>query len=184
MIHEDLTLLKRLSSISLPTPQLQKTRAHFLTLYKRVCKSIAREMGKPLAAVTCSDVERHFCPVTRLDPHGNMIMTLQPELQPYLEGRRMNRHRAYMLLHHQIEPSRYDLLSLLFYLKAEEDFQADSRKRLEHFLDKANQMLEECSHGPVCTTDPYEYLLILSLMSEDPMGTYLDFLESALKESK
>ena len=181
-IHEDSALLKRLSVSTPPTPQALKIRAHFLSLYDRVCESIARETGKARAAVTCSDIERCFCPVTRLDSHGNMVMTLQPELRPYLEGRRLNRHRAYQLLHHQIEPSRYDLLNLLFYLRTEEDLQADSQKRLMHFLDQANPLLTECGYGPVYMADPYECLLMLSLLSEDPMGTYLDMLESAQKE--
>ena len=98
MLHDDLSLLRRLSAAEQPTPMVRKTREVFSALYDQVCVQIAKEMNKERAAVTCSDIERHFCPITRLDAHGNMIMTLRRDMRTFLEGKRMSRHRVYMLL--------------------------------------------------------------------------------------
>ena len=180
MIHDDLALLRRLAAAGQPTPMIRKTREVFTVLYDQVCAKIAKEMNKERSAVTCSDVERHFCPITRLDAHGNMVMKLHRDLRPILEGKRMSRHRAYLLLNRQLEPARHDILNLLFFLRAEEDAWAEPRQRLTQFVDRADRLLGECGFSPVYTADPYECLLMLSLLSEDPMGFYLDVLEQAL----
>ena len=182
MLHDDLSLLRRLSAAEQPTPMVRKTREVFSALYDQVCVQIAKEMNKERAAVTCSDIERHFCPITRLDAHGNMIMTLRRDMRTFLEGKRMSRHRVYMLLNNRLPLTRYDLLNLIFFLCAGKNAWAEPRERLAWFKDQANRYLAECGFGPVYMADPYECLLILSLLSEDPMGFYLDILEQAMEK--
>ncbi len=179
---EDAALLRRLlerKSAEQTTLQA-KTRLYFNRLYEQVLETIRRlrPQGTEDLKVQPHDVEETLCASIPRNHHGNLVPGLNSCLRQILAGKRISRQRLYDLLHRYAEPSRYDLITLRFFLCATEtDPVTEPKKRMRLFAEEMNHILDECGFGPVYLADPYECFILMCLLSVDPLGTYSDVLE-------
>ena len=125
--------------------------------------------------VTPADLEDVILSAVPKDTHGNLASLKGSALEKQFLGKRLSRQRLAEILAGDAPVTRYDLLTLLFFVYSQED--TGAKDRYLSFLREANRTLEECGFGPVYVANPYECFLLMCLLAEDPLGTYADVWE-------
>lgn len=181
-IRQDRELLACLFQAPEETAQRRKTWESFRGLYQDACRKIVLESSGALKGEpTSADVERVFCPPVFRDRHGNLKMTIRPEVRRELSSRRFTRQHLHLTLSGQREPDRYDLLTLGFYLHTDARNSADAARNTALFEEDMNQILTGCGYGPIYPADPYECFLLMALSTPEPMESYNNVMELALE---
>ena len=126
--------------------------------------------------ITPADIENVLLSAVPKDKNGNMISMKGSALEKQFYGKRLTRQRLADILSGSIPISRYDLLTLHFFV-----FSQTCRERIKErytgFIRSANRMLEDCGLGKIYVANPYECFLLICLLTEDPFGTYADVWE-------
>ena len=187
VIEEDTELLRRLlnrKGLEKETAFSEKTQFYFQRLYQQVGEYIRASERDPLIPVSWKgpvaphEIEELFCASIPRSAHGNLVPEINSSLRDVLAGKRLSRQRLFDLLHRNAEPSRYDLITLCFFLHSVRvDQQPDAKKRYLLFEAEISHILDECGFGPLYLADPYECFIVMCLLSVDPLGTYGDVLE-------
>ena len=77
-----------------------------------------------------------------------------------------------------LEVDRYDLITLLFFIYSQENWEFRSpqmrKKRCMEFIDQINEILVQSGMIRMYPVNPYESFILLCLMSRDPWDTFCD----------
>lgn len=126
--------------------------------------------------ITPTDIENVIMSAVPKDKNGNLVSLRSSSLEKQFLGKRLTRQRLTDIIAGDIPISRYDLLTLLFFVISQSG-DDHAKQRYLSFIERANQMLNDCCMGPVYVANPYECFLLMCLLSEDPLGTYADVWE-------
>ncbi len=128
--------------------------------------------------ITESDIEHIICSAIPTDRHGNIVPGRASKLNEQFEGKRFSRQRIGEILMGNIPVTRFDLITLNFFLFSQKlDVYSDSKIRYIEFQHSTNKILEKCSFGRLYVQNPYECFVLMCILSNDPLGTYADVLE-------
>lgn len=125
-----------------------------------------------------SDIERVLYAAVPIDRHGNLSPSRLSTLSGQFSGKRFSRQRISDILSGRVDVSRFDLITLLFFVYSQKtDSIPDSKTRYTQFYEKTNAILEKCFMGGFYVQNPYECFVLMCMLSEDPLGTYADVWE-------
>ena len=159
-------------------------RRCFDSLYARSRELAAalcsRETGKviPSSQIGPGELERILSSAIPLDRHGNLSPGKASRLGAQFAGKRFNRQHIHELLNGRAEVTRFDLMTLNFFIYSQtlEDYPSEKARFLS-FVDSTNKLLSDCFLGELNISHPYECFLLMCILSEDPLGTYGDVWE-------
>ena len=125
-----------------------------------------------------SDLEQVICSAIPKDRHGNLTPGKASKLNDQFSGKRFSRQRISDVLSGKSEATRFDLITLNFFLFSQmtEEY-PEPKTRYMRFLDSMNEILEKCCLGKLYVPNPYECFVLMCILSEDPLGTYADVWE-------
>ena len=75
-----------------------------------------------------------------------------------------------------MEADRYDLITLQFFISSQDE-EEDPQERCRNFVDKVNEMLEECGMMKLYPANPFEAFVLMCLLTEEPLAVYNDVWE-------
>lgn len=128
--------------------------------------------------ITESDIEHIICAAIPVDRHGNLTPGKASKLNELFTGRRFSRHRIGDILSGQTDVTRFELITLNFFVFSQrlDEFHTPKIRYLK-FLESTNEILERCFMGKIYVQNPYECFVLMCILSEDPLGTYVDVWE-------
>lgn len=130
--------------------------------------------------ITESDLEHVLSSAIPTDRHGNLVPAARSNLGSEFAERRITRQHVHSLLHGKVKITRYDILTLLFFLWSQKNEYADRpKRRFISYIDTANELLSQCRFGEIYVANPYESFLLMCLLTEVPLSTYADIWEMA-----
>ena len=128
--------------------------------------------------ITESDFEQILCAAVPKDTNGNLTPAKASSLNEQFSGFRFSRQHLGELRRGNIEITRFDLLTLKFFLFSQRlDDYPNEKIRFYRFTEECDRMLAECSMGELYIQNPYECFLLICMLAEDPLGTYADVVE-------
>ena len=134
--------------------------------------------------VTPADIERVLQAAIPRDPNGNLRPAKKSALYSQLRGRRLTRQRLTGLLEGSVQVTRYDLLTLQFFVCAAQAAGSPSRQAsYRRFTQKTDQLLKDCGMMPLYPANPFECFLMMCMLSEDPLTAYSDVVERSYMEA-
>ena len=164
------------------------SRRCFLDLYQRCCQAAADiynqdEEEKPEKSrrewhaedITPADLEQMLCSGIPLTPSGNLAKANLSQLCQRFESFRPSRQHMDGILRGTLQPDRYDLLTLSFFLHAQTD--VPGRERLHAYLEETNAILASCQMSGVYPAHAYEAFLLICIVSDCPMAVYTEIWE-------
>lgn len=116
------------------------------------------------------------------DARGNLLPMKKSALNRQFAGKRMNRQHLGEILSGEAPVSRFDLITLNFFLLSQEEH-GSIYSRYAAFQDTSNRILSSCGMGPLYIANPYECFLLMCVLSEDPLGTYADVWEQSYADA-
>ena len=173
----------------------QEAYLEFETLLSKVISQIARESDAPLpvpqkadesvqaaelngADVSYRMVEERLYSGISFSNGGNLLGMQDSALRNAFQSYRLSRQRISRLMRHQLKVERYDLITLLFYLYAQDDpVVADpeqQKARCMHFVDEMNSILSRSGMIHLYPVNPYESFIMLCLLSPDPWESFCE----------
>lgn len=128
--------------------------------------------------ITESDLEHIICAAIPTDRNGNLTPSKKSKLNEQFSGKRFSRQRISEILSGQADVSRFDLITLNFFIYSQslDDF-PDSKVRYSKFYSSTNDILKKCGLGELYIQNPYECFVLMCILSNDPLGTYADVWE-------
>ncbi len=124
------------------------------------------------------DLEQVLFAAIPRDKHGNMLPMKASALTNQFSGKRLTRQHITRALTGEEQITRYDLLTLHFFVFVHELDQYPSiHERYRAFVDSANQMLLRSGMGEYYVVNPYECFLLMCIIAQDPLGTFSDVWE-------
>lgn len=128
--------------------------------------------------ITESDFEQILCAAVPKDKNGNLTPARASSLNDQFSGYRFSRQHIGELRKGNAEITRFDLLTLKFFLYSQrlDDF-PNEKIRFYRFTQDCDSMLAECSMGELYIQNPYECFLLICMLADDPLGTYADVVE-------
>ncbi len=128
-------------------------------------------------------MEHVICAAIPIDRHGNLTPGKASKLNEQFAGKRFSRQHIHDILANKAEISRFDLITLNFFVYSQKlDCFSNIKKRYESFIKSTNRILEACYLGPLYVANPYECFVLMCILSEDPLGTYADVWELSYHE--
>ena len=129
--------------------------------------------------ITGRDLEKVLYSSIPLDHHGNLLPVKKSRLREKFDGYRIGRQRMADILSGKSEANRQDLITLSFFVFSHEesDRYPNRHKRYEAYIEYANGLLESCYLSQLYITNPYECFILMCVLSDDPLGTFLDVNE-------
>ena len=127
--------------------------------------------------ITESDLEKIISSAIPIDKKGNLTPSKKSKLHEQFQGKRFSRQRIKDILTGKIEISRFDLITLNFFVLSqdEEMLKLDKKRRSAEFVD--------CGFRELYVGNPYECFLLMCMLSIYPLGTYADVLELSYNQS-
>ena len=128
--------------------------------------------------ITESDLEHILYSAIPLDRHGNLTPVKNSTLNSQFEGKRLSRKRLNELIHRRANVERFDLITLHFFIHAQQvDTIPNAQRRYTNYIDATNRLLKECRMGPIYVTNPYECFILMCILSLSPLETFADVME-------
>lgn len=158
----------------------------FNSLYeytKKIISDIYQEYrpgeGKDSSKVTPADVEKIICCGIPTNQKGNLEKMSVSILSKQFRGKRFDRQRISRIFAGKISPDRFDLITLLFFIYAEEVEPDWPVERYLRFIDEANEILGKCNMMGLYPVNPYESFVLMCLVTDGPMDVYTEVLEQS-----
>lgn len=130
------------------------------------------------------DVEQTLYAAIPRDKHGNMLPMKASALQKQFDGKRLTRQHIGNILTGKEPITRYDLLTLHFFVFTHELEQyGNVNARYSAFERTANQILLNSGMGEYYVVNPYECFLLMCIISQDPLGTFSDVWELSYQQT-
>ncbi|MGN0794272.1 MAG: hypothetical protein ACI4MG_07375 [Aristaeellaceae bacterium] len=112
------------------------------------------------------------------DRHGNMLPMKASALKDQFNGKRLTRQHMAQILAGKENITRYDLLTLHFFVFAHDlDRYGTINARYDAFVKSANRVLLAGGMGEYYVANPYECFLLMCIIAQDPLGTFADVWE-------
>lgn len=128
--------------------------------------------------ITESDIEHIICAAIPTDRHGNLTPSKASKLNEQFAGKRFSRHRISEILFGRTEITRFDLITLNFFVFSQKlNLYPEAKQRYIHFWESTNNILKKCFMGNLYIQNPYECFVLMCILSLDPLGTYADVWE-------
>ena len=185
IMEEDAALLKNLLRAKAAggmTPAQSARASAFRSLYDRAYDTLA-SMGTKWSANPRS-LERVLSASVPLGTHGNLVPETRAQAIASFARKRFSRQRVHRVLSGEQQPTRYDLLTLQFYLSSQRAESTEDRKTaLKQFCDEAGSLLNPLGFCGMYSADPFDAFLILCMLTIDPLGSYSDVMEKAYHDS-
>ena len=139
--------------------------------------------GCTASDITESDLEHVLSSAIPIDRHGNLVPASASKLSSKIAEHRISRQRLHGLLSGKVQISRYDLITLSFFIWSQKKEVMDNpRRRYIGFINATNQLLKDCFLYELYPVNPYECFLLMSLLADAPLSTYADVWEMAYKD--
>lgn len=133
--------------------------------------------------ITESDLEHIISSAIPKDRHGNLTPSKASKLNAQFAGKRFSRQHISDILSGKAEVSRFDLITLNFFVYSQIDERCcNAKKRYSEFVDSTNKILEKCYLGELYISNPYECFVLMCILTQDPLGTYADVWEMSYEE--
>lgn len=129
------------------------------------------------ADISPADLEQMLCSGIPLTSSGNLTKASQSLLNRHFESFRPSRQHLDGILKGQLQPDRYDLLTLSFFIHSWKE--GESEERLRSFLTETNNLLHSCQMGNLYPVHPYEAFLLICILSDCPLAVYAEVWESS-----
>ena len=139
------------------------------------------EARKNAEDVSAADLEKILCSGIPTTESGNLAKSGQSLLSRHFQNYRLSRQRMDSILKKKLRPDRYDLITLAFFLYAQKE-DISGEERLSLFLEEINPVLESCGMYQMHPANPYEAFIMISLLSDCPLGVYGDIWEISYTE--
>lgn len=128
--------------------------------------------------ITESDIEHIICAAIPTDRHGNLTPSKASKLNELFLGKRFSRQRIGDILSGEAEVTRFDLITLNFFVFSQKlDMYPEPKTRYMQFQKSMDAILEKCFLGKLYVQNPYECFVLMCILSDDPLGTYADVWE-------
>ena len=128
------------------------------------------------ADITAADLEKMLCSGIPTTDSGNLVKSGKSLLSRHFQNYRLSRQRTDGLLKRQLQPDRYDLITILFFLHAQKE-DLTGEERLTGFLQQVNPLLESCGMYRIHAANPYEAFIMICILSDCPLAVYGDIWE-------
>lgn len=117
--------------------------------------------------------------------YGGILKTESKNLPPasgsvlsgHFYNMRLSRQRISRLLRRDVEPSRFDIFTLLFLIYAATVDPEWPVSRYIKFVDEANDILGRCRMMGIYPVNPYECFVLMCLLTDEPLTVYNDVWE-------
>ena len=126
--------------------------------------------------ITSADIEKIICSGIPLTSSGNLKKASFSVLNRHFQSFRLSRQRIDSILKGKQTVTRYDLITLEFFLFSQMDYEFPE-DRCRDFIDSMNEILENCGMMKLHPVNPYEAFVMMCLATEYPLGTYSDVWE-------
>ena len=130
------------------------------------------------ADIGAADLEKMLCSGIPVNESGNLIKANKSLLNRHFQNYRPSRQRIDGILKGQAAPDRYDLITLCFFIHAQNE-ELSGEQRLVGFLQDINTLLTKCSMYEIHPTNPYEAFILICILSDCPLAVYGDIWEMA-----
>lgn len=134
------------------------------------------EKEKTVEDITAADLEKILCSGIPTTASGNLIKSSQSLLSNHFQNYRLSRQRIDGILKRQLQPDRYDLITIFFFLHAQKT-DLTGEERLSEYLKMINPILESCGMYQIHPANPYEAFIMICLLSDCPLAVYGDIWE-------
>ena len=182
-----------LSALKAKRMEDNRKQRHFQELLDRCLTMISEIYGEELMhmedagirrekKVGISDLEHILYSGIPLDSNGNMQKLTASRFHSLFREKRLTRQRISSILKGKSSVDRYDLLTLLFFLHAsaaEPDWPTD---RYLQFVEKANELLEDCDMYGIYPVNPYESFLLMCMITEYPLAVFAEVWERSFED--
>ena len=132
--------------------------------------------------ITPADVEKVLCSGIPLTGSGNLAKMSASLLARQFENKRLSRQRLDNLLKRKLKVERFDLITLLFLIFAEEVEPDWPTERYLQYIEKINEILEKCGMMGIYPVNPYEAFVLMCLLSDYPLNVYTEIWEMSYQE--
>ncbi len=133
--------------------------------------------------ITESDIEHIICASIPTDRHGNLTPSKASKLNSQFAGKRFSRQRIGEILAQKTEVTRFDLITLNFFVYSQMlDVYPQPKQRYSAFMKSTNEILEKCLMDKLYIQNPYECFVLMCILSVEPLGTYADVWELSYGE--
>ncbi|MDR1798114.1 MAG: hypothetical protein LBR44_11910 [Clostridiales Family XIII bacterium] len=163
--------------------------ATFEALYERAKEAVAgaRAAGGAGAGAPVSEAEVELClyAETLFDESGNLKKASASTLAAQFGSKRLSRQRLRDLRLKKQPVNRFDLITLNFLLYALDDGRFETpAKRYQAFVRDTDRILTECRMWPLYTPNPYEWFLLVCLLSPIPLELFWDVMEASFSQEE
>lgn len=135
--------------------------------------------------ITEADLEHIISSAIPIDRHGNLTPSKASKLNAQFSGKRFNRQHISDILSDKSEVTRFDLITLNFFVYSQTlDDYPSQKARYVSFVESTNKILEKCFLGKLYISNPYECFVLMCILSEDPLGTYADVWEMSYDQTE
>lgn len=184
IIEEDEALLNRLLEKKGKgdlTPTKSRAADTFRQLYAEAQQTLSQqEKVNSLGFSGPRALEKVLSAAVPVNADGNLVRESKTQTYSEFARKRITRQRLHRILSGSQLPTRYDLLTLQFYLFSNSLTDVNDRKEaMNHFIRESNRMLASCGFGGIYAADPFDAFLLLCILSCDPLGSYSDVMEAA-----
>ena len=124
-----------------------------------------------------ADVEKVLYNGIPVDSKGNLFKASLSKFQRGFIQYRLTRQRMSGIASGKVKVSRYDLMTLEFFLVANQCEDMPVRQRYQQFVNEVNEILKNCHMGELNISNPYEAFLLLCLLTEWPMAAFSEVWE-------
>ena len=183
-----LSLLHYLREKGIQAAAAQKRYSTFLSLYDQCREMIAGiyrqdETEKPEKErrswqkedISPADLEQMLCSGVPYTDSGNLIKSSHSLLDKRFESFRPSRQRLDGIIRRKLEPDRYDLITLSFFLHSLEE--GDDFQRFRHYVAETDNILSSCGMHSLYPVHPYEAFILVCMVSPCPLAHYADVIE-------
>lgn len=122
--------------------------------------------------ITSADLEKMICSGIPLTENGNLQKMSASLLAGHFSQKRMSRQRIDSLVKRQLKVERFDLITLLFFIYAQEQLDLEPEERCKNYMDETNAVLKSCHMMGLYPVNPYESFILMCLLSDGPLATY------------
>ena len=183
-----LALLRRLDEKGVQAAASRERYNVFMSLYDRCREMIAEiyqqdEAEKPEKErriwrkedISPADLEQMLCSGVPYTDSGNLIKSSHSLLDKRFESFRPSRQHLDSVIRQKLEPDRYDLITLSFFLRSLDE--GDDFRRFQQFVADTNRMLSGCGMRNLYPVHPYEAFILVCMVSPCPLAHYADVIE-------
>ena len=168
------------------TPIKSRAADAFRQLYVQAHQTVSQQEERSSQRITGPRaLEKVLSAAVPVDANGNLVRESKTQTYAEFARKRITRQRLHRILSGAQLPSRYDLLTLKFYLLSNSLIGLNDRKEaMSRFIQEANGLLSSCGFGGIYPADPFDAFLLLCMLTCDPLGSYSDVMEAAYTQNE